>query len=189
MYIYIYIYVCMYVWYDMISNSYTSNYIRISRFSMNFCHAFQKRLPLGFLQEAVAKKVLKVDSDHWIFGWQQHGERPSTFQTVFISEVIFCGMIPNFISGLNHSKSQIWNLMEEIWCSPVEVGSWNPIIYKALAPSQVVVLDFFHQQYQKSFFLNDSKSWYKSQIIWDVSWGDSRAKNRPFEKDLGTLLA
>ncbi len=35
--------------------------------------------------------------------------------------------------------------------SPVEVGSGNPIIYKVLVPSQVVVWDFSHQQYL-SFF-------------------------------------
>ena len=34
----------------------------------------------------------------------------------------------------------------EIRRSPVEVGSDYPIIYKVLAPSQVVQ-DFFHQQY------------------------------------------
>ena len=34
--------------------------------------------------------------------------------------------------------------------STVEVGSWNPIFYKVLAPAQVVVWDFFHQQYHPS---------------------------------------
>ena len=36
----------------------------------------------------------------------------------------------------------------EILRSPVEVGSLSTIIYRVLAPSQVVVGDFFHQQSQ-----------------------------------------
>ncbi len=45
------------------------------------------------------------------------------------------------------NQSYCWWFVRNPVNSPVEVGSWNPIIYKVLAPSQVVVLDFFHQQY------------------------------------------
>ena len=49
------------------------------------------------------------------------------------------------------TKKNHWNLVKTPWDtvgseirrSPVEVGSWNPIIYRVLGPSQVVVWDFW----------------------------------------------
>ena len=62
----------------------------------------------------------------WIFRWKPPGGSPEV------------SMVPD----------SCWWQPEIRW-SPVEVGSWNPIIYKVLAPSQVGFLAGFlnHQQY------------------------------------------
>ena len=54
-----------------------------------------------------------------------------------------------------------WWFTNPAFHSPVEVERWvhvYPIIYRVLAPSQVVVSDFFHQQYLRILLLDSTSS-------------------------------
>ena len=70
----------------------------------------------------------------------------------------------------------------EIRRSTVEVGSWNPIIYKVLAPSQVVLWDFWSinstYEIQHQFFgVQTGSSWENKQTVFGSIPRD--AKNFP----------
>ena len=54
--------------------------------------------------------------------------------------VVIVREITLFQGNLGWWNIAIWPMMEEIRRSPVEAGSWNPIIYQVLWPSQVVGL-------------------------------------------------
>ena len=56
-------------------------------------------------------------------------------------------------SPWRNTKLKSFNTANVSEIRPVEVGSWNPMIYKVLAPSQVVVWDFFHQQYYTYLYI------------------------------------
>ena len=81
-----------------------------------------------------------------------------------------------------------WNLARIVWGdtvdgnqksginSPVEVGSWNPLIYTVFAPSQLVVWDFFHQQYPRKMWVLGGGMFFPACIsiqpglIWYLTW-------------------